>query len=437
MKSWMLICAVLLAPAAATGAASPQQITAAPVPLPGCADTVRDQATGSCVGVSSTPTIGMLFPLSSDFYIGSYGSVFMANGLYCGGTVDAAYFSSDFFVGGYVYGDELVAGTDGLHVVAGGRVGVGLDSPTADLHIKRQTDAKILVEADSDNVGESDHPEIVFSQDGGLVQAFVGFQDGENDIAIRNLYAGGGLRFDLHTSSTRDWEFRRRATSGLDVEARLTQSGSLQLDGSVSSPAADLAEFYPVLGTVEPGDVVAFSGQGLGLERARAGADGRLAGVISSRPAFAMGLSYTVEDELGVEPESLLAGEPYYGGAARLSADPAVTHEIQVNGRAPLALVGRVPVKISDENGPIQVGDPLTASSTPGFAMRSTEAGAVIGTALEPWSSGRGKILVFCRAGWRPPSPTPRESAELRDELSMLRSQVASLIREVESLRSR
>jgi len=48
-----------------------------------------------------------------------------------------------------------------------------------------------------------------------------------------------------------------------------------------------------------------------------------------------------------------------------------------------VALVGRVPVKVSLENGPVAVGDFLTASSTSGVAMKASGAGQVIGRALE------------------------------------------------------
>ncbi len=47
-----------------------------------------------------------------------------------------------------------------------------------------------------------------------------------------------------------------------------------------------------------------------------------------------------------------------------------------------IALTGRVPVKVSLENGPIQKGDSLTSSSTPGVAMKAVKAGKIIGTAL-------------------------------------------------------
>ncbi len=79
----------------------------------------------------------------------------------------------------------------------------------------------------------------------------------------------------------------------------------------------------------------------------------------------------------------------------------------------PVALSGRVSVKVTDENGPIRAGDLLVSAPTAGSAMRYDPSGdnlieaptttfAIIGVALEDFnpspalpSSGEGKILVF------------------------------------------
>ncbi|HET8922115.1 MAG TPA: hypothetical protein VFN26_03860 [Candidatus Acidoferrum sp.] len=65
----------------------------------------------------------------------------------------------------------------------------------------------------------------------------------------------------------------------------------------------------------------------------------------------------------------------------------------------PLAVVGIVPCKVTAENGPIQVGDLLVTSSTPGHGMRGTDrsklVGAVVGKALEPLQNGKGVIQVL------------------------------------------
>ena len=65
----------------------------------------------------------------------------------------------------------------------------------------------------------------------------------------------------------------------------------------------------------------------------------------------------------------------------------------------PMAMVGRVPTKVSAENGPIKVGDLLVSSSTLGHAMKGTDRnqmfGAVISKALGSLDSGTGVIEVL------------------------------------------
>lgn len=68
------------------------------------------------------------------------------------------------------------------------------------------------------------------------------------------------------------------------------------------------------------------------------------------------------------------------------------------DNRPVLAIAGRVPVKATTENGPIQIGDLLVSSSAPGVAMRGTDRegciGAVVGKAMEPLETGTGTIMV-------------------------------------------
>ncbi|MFA5088547.1 MAG: hypothetical protein WC552_05885 [Candidatus Omnitrophota bacterium] len=72
--------------------------------------------------------------------------------------------------------------------------------------------------------------------------------------------------------------------------------------------------------------------------------------------------------------------------------------------KPPVALAGRVLCKVTNENGPIERGDLLTSSSTPGHAMKATDKdkafGAVIGKALEPFAGQperetTGKITIM------------------------------------------
>ena len=71
-------------------------------------------------------------------------------------------------------------------------------------------------------------------------------------------------------------------------------------------------------------------------------------------------------------------------------------HEVN---RKPIALLGKVYCKADAGYAPIEVGDLLTTSATPGHAMKATDAvkafGAVIGKALRPLKEGQGLIPIM------------------------------------------
>ncbi|MBI2640408.1 MAG: hypothetical protein HYW91_00805, partial [Candidatus Sungbacteria bacterium] len=80
----------------------------------------------------------------------------------------------------------------------------------------------------------------------------------------------------------------------------------------------------------------------------------------------------------------------------------------------PVALVGRVPVKVSTENGPIKIGDRITTSSLKGTGMRQTESGYSVGIALDSFDGENStttaivngqevktwRVLVFVNLGY-------------------------------------
>ena len=91
-----------------------------------------------------------------------------------------------------------------------------------------------------------------------------------------------------------------------------------------------------------------------------------------------------------------------------VSTKPGITlkdwpNDISPENTRPIALSGRVPVKISNENGEIKVGDRLTLSKTiPGYAMKQTDPGQSIGIAMES-SLGKDKVLTFVNLSyWAP-----------------------------------
>jgi len=101
---------------------------------------------------------------------------------------------------------------------------------------------------------------------------------------------------------------------------------------------------------------------------------------------------------LAIQPYSTLVAGIYSTKPGVL----ATTHKMDEAGfqaEVPLAVVGIVPCKVSAENGPIERGDLLVTSSTPGHAMKGTDRnrmlGAVVGKALEPLGEGKGVIQVL------------------------------------------
>ena len=122
---------------------------------------------------------------------------------------------------------------------------------------------------------------------------------------------------------------------------------------------------------VEPGDVRDLDPDNPGCYRkARGPCSDLVAGVVSTEPGVV----------LGTDPSTLDTGH--------WTSDSAL-----------LALLGIVPVKVSDEGGPIEPGDFLVTSSTPGYAMRwDSDTGSLytlVGKALQPLAEGSGVILVL------------------------------------------
>ena len=131
---------------------------------------------------------------------------------------------------------------------------------------------------------------------------------------------------------------------------------------------ADIAENYQAAGDVslEPGTVITLDQAGK-VTATTSSYDSKAIGIVSTTPYQTMGADN-------------------FPGATKV------------------ALSGRVPTKVSTENGPIKVGDYLTSSSTPGVAMKAARAGQTIGKALEDYTgNGVGKILVFASLTYADP----------------------------------
>jgi hypothetical protein len=144
-------------------------------------------------------------------------------------------------------------------------------------------------------------------------------------------------------------------------------TGNLTVNGDVLLTGADLAEQFSVVGDLaaEPGCVVVLAGDDC-VRVSDEAYDRRVAGIVSGAGNYVPALILDRRDDAG---------------------------------RRPLALTGKVWCKVDADCGPVEVGDLLTTSPTPGHAMSATDAGrafgAVVGKALGSLRSGRGLVPVL------------------------------------------
>jgi len=133
---------------------------------------------------------------------------------------------------------------------------------------------------------------------------------------------------------------------------------------------ADYAEtYYNNTGKpIVPGQVVALTGSGVSqISLTNQAYDKNVIGVVSTRPGEVIG----AQDGVGV---------------------PVI-----------VGLAGRVPVKVDNQNGPIEPGDYLVPSSTPGVAMKATKPGMSIGQALTGYTGqGVGSLMMFIKNTYYP-----------------------------------
>jgi hypothetical protein len=145
-------------------------------------------------------------------------------------------------------------------------------------------------------------------------------------------------------------------------------TGNLTVDGDIFVPGADCAEHFEIAGLeeAEPGTVMVIDDHGA-LTQSRQAYDRSVAGVVSGAGKFKPGIILDKKQHSG--------------------------------NQQPIALVGKVYCKVDADLSPIEVGDMLTTSSTPGHAMKAENLllsfGAVIGKALDSLPNGKGLLPIL------------------------------------------
>ena len=158
------------------------------------------------------------------------------------------------------------------------------------------------------------------------------------------------------------------------ISGDLTQQGNSVISGTITAAdlllsGKDCAEDFDVVdaGQIEPGSVVVFDNEGM-ISQASQPYCKRVAGVVSGAGKYRPGV---ILGRVGPSDQ----------------------------GKAPVALMGRVYCKVDASYSPIEVGDLLTTSATPGCAMKATNPtqafGAVIGKALAALNDGCSLIPIL------------------------------------------
>jgi hypothetical protein len=191
--------------------------------------------------------------------------------------------------------------------------------------------------------------------------------------------------------------------------ASTTQPGSFELSFNVvDSPASTVKQNYWVcVKNITNANASIVFGE-ITLQEIRAGSD------IAEDYNAATGTPMTAGDVVSPDPTidaGVMQSEtPYDSGLLGvISTQPGAVlgnNDPDAGSQVLVALAGRVPVNVTNENGSINIGDELTSSDIPGFTMRATEPGRAVGIALASFdpdpSSGvtTGSILMFVNPGW-------------------------------------
>ncbi len=275
--------------------------------------------------------------------------------------------------------------------VSGGNVGIGTTNPLSKLAV---------FFSDPETVGwNANNIGIAMQNTANLTNAWDGISfNGANGVVV----AGIGAQITNQSSYYGDIAFYNRSSAGWSEKMRIVSTGNVGI--GTTAPAYNLdvtGSIRATTGYVFPDGTT----QSTAFIPANCGADyAESVGVTGDRAKYEPG------DILVIDPDApgkfLKSNQAYSTLVSGIySTKPGFVGRLEPAGseasktEVPMAMVGRVPTKVSAENGPIKVGDLLVTSSTLGYAMKGTDPsrmlGAVVGKALGSLDSGTGVIEVL------------------------------------------
>lgn len=234
----------------------------------------------------------------------------------------------------------------------------------------------------------------------------------------RNFSSGPGGWFTTYSGNDILVAEEEVTRGSYNVRFRVARSGEVYADGAFHPGGADFAEMLPATTGLEPGDVLVIGPQGI-LQRSSTPNAQTVIGIYSTKPGVIGDLNTEALTPVRGGQQAANRSQPD-GAASAAQAKPETPANVAVaaktvqpdpyavayaqQSKVPVAVIGVVPVKASAENGPIQPGDLLTTSATPGHAMKATPVdvggvsiyrpGTIVGKALTPLAQDTGVITV-------------------------------------------
>jgi hypothetical protein len=302
------------------------------------------------------------------------------------------------------YGKLLQLGRDdeGHDIALMGKVGVGTDSPDAQLHVEGTLEVNQKIQAGDAGglelatdegttrlrikddgkvgIGTTDPGELLQVGTGDEARVYVGRNP---SLMLARDVADGKLRIQIVGTG-----FGKLLQLGRDDEGH-----DIALMGKVGVGTEDPGEQLDVAGTTQT-EVLKITG----------GSDVAEPFVMSEEKELPPGSVVVIDDR---NPGNLrLSDRPYdhrvagvVSGAGGLNPGLTLSQAGVLEEGQHVALAGRVWCFADASFGPIEPGDRLTTSRTPGHAMKVANTvdavGAVIGKAMTPLAEGQGLVLVL------------------------------------------
>lgn len=291
------------------------------------------------------------------------------------------------------------------YVNTGANFGFGRNDPTYDVDVlDASSEASVRIESDASHAvlridsASSFDPKIYFNT-GNNTRWAVGVDDSDSDKLIfgtdQILPTSPKIAF---TTDARIGIGTTTPNESLDVEGnveidasvttytqRLCHSGAngatdnLKLGDCASAGQADFAEYYGSSQKLLAGTIVAID-------------PNRPAETFENILGQKTSKAWVVAAKPGLQAIGIVSTAPF---AEVLAEDVFEDSENPV----PIALNGRVPVRVTAENGAINSGDPITLSSKEGVGVKAREGDRVVGFALNSFDGkGEGEVLAFVNA---------------------------------------